>query len=332
MQGKYRARCSIRFHLRVPPEAATDFATQYRACLDMSEWADRVGFDEVLLAEHHGEPAGFMPAPLTLAGAVLARTTRISVTVLVLAPLHDPVRIAEQLATLACIAPGRVRAIVGAGYRRADFEMAGVDRSDRGTRVDQLVELCRQAWTGHEFQWQGRNIAVTPPPPPGQWPRLVLGGKSAAAARRAARLGCDFGPSSSEPTVIAAYHEACEQLGRRGEVTIFPSGFLMVAERPDQAWEVVGPHALMDAHAYESWQADAVRSDGVVLGAERWTDLRASGKWQVLTPAECIEQADRTGILSMHPLMGGLAPELAWPSLRLVESDVLPHLRDGTTP
>src|SRR5947209_3600126 len=109
----------IRFDLRVAPAATTTFADQYRACLEMVDWAERMGFQSVNLSEHHGDPAGYLPAPLTLAAAVLARTEHIAVTVgAALVPMHDPVRIAEQLAVLDLVAPGRLAVIVGAGYRK----------------------------------------------------------------------------------------------------------------------------------------------------------------------------------------------------------------------
>ena len=55
--------------------------------------------------------------------------------------------------------------------------------------------------------------------------------------------------------------------------------------------------------------------------------LRGSGGYLVLTPDECVELALETGSLTLHPLMGGLPPELAWESLDLIASDVLPQLK-----
>ena len=62
-------RLSMRFDLRVPPFARTSFAAQHGAMLDMVRWGDRVGIDTVILSEHHGDPAGYMSAPLTVAAA-----------------------------------------------------------------------------------------------------------------------------------------------------------------------------------------------------------------------------------------------------------------------
>ena len=168
---------------------------------------DRVGVSKVTLSEHHGDPAGFMPAPITMAAAVLACTTRVTATLsALLVPLHDPVRIAEQLATLACLAPGRIEAVLGAGYRRAEFAMAGVERAQRGKLVEECYEVCLRAWAGEPFTWRGREVLVTPVPDPGYAARLAIGGKTEVAARRAALwctvLARDRRPGARRPVPV----------------------------------------------------------------------------------------------------------------------------------
>jgi alkanesulfonate monooxygenase SsuD/methylene tetrahydromethanopterin reductase-like flavin-dependent oxidoreductase (luciferase family) len=141
------ASMQMRVDLRVPPFATTDFAHQHRACLEMCSWAERVGVQSISVSEHHGDPAGFTSAPIVLAAAVLGRTERIEVTIsAALAPLHDPVRLAEQLATVDCLAPGRLSVILGAGYRKVEFEMAGVERGRRGVLLEECVEVLRGAF------------------------------------------------------------------------------------------------------------------------------------------------------------------------------------------
>src|SRR3954468_8845346 len=204
----------IRFDMRVTPAATTSFAAQYGAALEMADWAERQGFGMVTLSEHHGDPAGYLPAPLTLAAAVLARTSRIDVTVgAALVPLHDPVRIAEQLAVLDLIAPGRLGVIFGAGYRKTEFDMAGVDRARRGKLVEECVEVCRAAWTGQPFEYNGRTVLVTPAPATPGGPHLAVGGKTELAARRAAPGGGDFPPAMGDPVLAAAYREECDRVG-----------------------------------------------------------------------------------------------------------------------
>ncbi len=335
---------SMRFDLRILPGATTRFADQHRALLEMASWADDLGLDAVCLSEHHGDPAGYMSAPLTIAAAVLGRTSRIGVRIAAaLAPLHDPVRLAEQLNTLDCLAPGRLEIVLGAGYREVEFEMAGVDRRERGRRVEECVAVLRGAFSGEPFVWRGRAIHVTPPPATPGGTRIRIGGKTAASARRAARLRCGFSPAVGDPAVIAAYYEEAERIGfadaevfgarsfdayraRRPENAPVVPGFVMVARDPDAAWERVGPLAVADATTYAAWQEDGVVSDTAAPGAATWQALRASGRFAIVTPDECLALAARDGSLMLHPLMGGLAPELASEGLRLFEREVLPRL------
>ena len=75
------ATIQMRFDLRVAPFAQTTFAAQYGACLDMAAWGEGIGARSISVSEHHGDPAGFTPAPITLAAAILARTRRVAVSV-----------------------------------------------------------------------------------------------------------------------------------------------------------------------------------------------------------------------------------------------------------
>ena len=128
------AMIALRYDLRVPDFATTSHAEQYAACLEQAEWADRLGFDFVILSEHHGVDDGYIPAPVTMAAAVAGRTRRIPINIAaILVPLHDPVRLAEQLVVADLAAgPGRIGFVAGLGYRPEEFEMADVDRTKRG--------------------------------------------------------------------------------------------------------------------------------------------------------------------------------------------------------
>jgi len=335
---------AMRFDLRVPPFAATSFADQHRAMLEMASWADRVGIGTLILSEHHGDPAGFSSAPLTLAAAILGRTQRVTVSIsAALAPLHDPVRLAEQLATIDCLAPGRLSVVLGAGYRQAELAMAGLERRERGARVEECIRVLRCAWTGKPFEWRGRDVLVTPPPATPGGPELFVGGKTIASARRAARLQCRFSPAVSDPAVIEAYFEECASTGFAAadvhgcrSIAEFRElnapgrpvapGFIQIADDPEAIWPRIARNAEYDATTYAAWQDDGVVSDWAVPGAESWQELRDSGRYVVVTPAECFDLAQRDGHLMLHPLMGGIEPELAWTSLRLFESEVLPRL------
>src|SRR3954454_12656653 len=126
---------TLRQDFRAPAFGPTSAQEMYAESLAMWEWADAHGWDLAVISEHHGIDDGWMPAPLVIAGVGLARTKRILFSIsAALLPLHDPVRIAEQIAVLDNVAPGRLNVIFGAGYRVEEFAMAGVEHKDR-TRI-----------------------------------------------------------------------------------------------------------------------------------------------------------------------------------------------------
>lgn len=317
----------IRFDLRVPPFATVTHAELYAACLDMAAWADENGLAAVVLSEHHGVADGYLPAPLTLAAAVAARTRRIQINIAaVLVPLHDPVRLAEQLAVLDLMSRGRVGFVAGLGYRHEEFAMAGVDRAQRGRLMEEYIDVMRRAWTGEPFEWRGRTIHVTPRP--GWGPMVLAGGSTAAAARRAARLRCGFFPAVGDPELVRIYETECARLGFQGGFAMLPGGpaFVHVSEDPERDWARIAPHALYDAQTYASWQPPGQRSSAHVE-ARTVDDLRRSGVYRIVTPDECVRLAQETGRIVLHPLMGGMSPALGWQGLRLFERKVLPQIR-----
>jgi alkanesulfonate monooxygenase SsuD/methylene tetrahydromethanopterin reductase-like flavin-dependent oxidoreductase (luciferase family) len=320
------AMVALRFDLRIPAFAKTTFERQYAACLEMCEWADALGVDAIAISEHHGVDDGYMSSPVTLAAAIAARTKRVRINIAaILVPLHDPVRLAEQLATAAIVADGRLSVVAGLGYRPEEFAMAGVDRTQRGKLFDEYVGVMQQAWTGEPFTWRDRHVHVTPAP--AAPPLILVGGSTAKAAKRAARLRCGFFPAIGDPELQRIYDEACAAAGFTG-FAVMPGGpgFVHVTEDPERDWKRIAPHALHDARTYHDWQTPGQRSQ-VHVDAVTEDDVRRSPVYKVVTPDGAVAIANEHARIVLHPLMGGIEPELGWASLRLFERAVLPRIR-----
>ena len=320
------AMIGLRYDLRAPSFGRTTHAEMYQACLDQCAWADEHGFDFVALSEHHGVDDGFLPAPVTMAAAIAGRTRRIPISIAaILLPLHDPIRLAEQLAVLDLVSGSRVSFVMGLGYRHEEFAMAGVDRKQRGRLLDEYVDVLRKALTGEPFEWRGRTVRVTPRPRSA--PMILIGGSTEAAARRAARLRAGFYPAIGDPRLAEAYNEECARVGFQGFVSLPRGpGFVHVSEDPERDWARIAPHALYDAQTYAAWQTPGQRS-AVHVEARNADELRRSGVYRVVTPEECLRLAEETGQVLLHPLMGGIPPALGWEGLRLFTTEVLPRLR-----
>src|SRR5712691_9346071 len=152
---------------------------RYREALVLAAEAERLGFDSIWLSEHHFFADGYTSSLLVQAAAIAARTSRIAIgTGVLLAPLHHPVRLAEDAATTQLLADGRLVLGIGQGWKREEFDGLGVPYSGRHLRLEELVGTLRAA------SGDGR---VTPEAerPPTIW----VGGMSEPAVRRAAGLG-----------------------------------------------------------------------------------------------------------------------------------------------
>ena len=304
----------------------------YAAALDQCAWADEIGFDAVGLGEHHGCEDGYLPSPVTMAGAIAGRTHRITIRPnVLLAPLYDPIKLAEDLAVLQLASGGRLEVVIGAGYRPSEFAMFAKRREDRKDLYMRAFEVLRMAWTGEPFEYDGRTVRVTPVPDPP--PPLLLGGTHPAVARRAARIADGFYPPAGESWDV--YRKACLELGKPDPGLRFKALgpiYTHVTRDPDADWERIAPHAAHVVRSYAAWTVEAIgRPAGPFAAGIDPDDLRASGAYQVLRPGEAVEMIrglgrDRTFILT--PLLGGLDPALAWAGLRLFESEVWPHVRD----
>lgn len=316
---------AIRFDMRLAPFATVDDPAVHREALAMTKWADANGFLGCTVSEHHG--VDFTSAPLILAGLFLGATQTIRVGLsAMLLPLHDPVRVAEQVATLDLVSGGRFTFTAALGYKLEEFTMAGVDRRRRGAIFEEYVNVLKQAWTGEPFTWQGRSIVVTPKPVTPTDQLLSIGGSVPRSAERAARLRLPFFAMSTNTTLGDVYDAACKEVGYAGTYR-YPTGpsFVHVAEDPDAAWAALGPYALYDAQSYSTWQTGD-HDNAVALSVQSVDDLKASGMWKVLTPDECVALARRTGFVSLHPLMGGIPFDLGWESLELYRTRVMPRL------
>lgn len=323
---------TMRHDFRTPLDGSTSQAEIYAAAIEQFRWADEHGFDFAVVSEHHGFEDGWMPAPITAAATVVGATTRIPVLLsAVIVPLHDPVRLAEQLVVLDHLGRGRVWTVAGAGYRPDEFAMAGVPIERRGKLLESHLEVMLRAFTGEPFDYEGRQVQVTPRPFTDPHPMILVGGGVEAAARRAARLRLPMMPMHGDPRLAEWYQDEAAKIGFDGGFVMRPSGptFVHVTEDPERTWAEIGSYVLSEAQAYARMQTGGQHSTPVVH-AETIEDLKASPQVLVGTPDEIVGAAGAVaadGALTFNPLAGGLPPRLAWESLELFAAKVLPALR-----
>jgi alkanesulfonate monooxygenase SsuD/methylene tetrahydromethanopterin reductase-like flavin-dependent oxidoreductase (luciferase family) len=318
----------LRFDFRNPAFAGTTTAERYAGALDMVSWADRLGATDVTVSEHHGSADGYLPSSLPMLAAMAMRSERLRLRVAALiVPFHDPLRLAEDLAVVDNLAQGRLDVVVAAGYNAEEFAMFGVPIKERVKLVVETIETLRGAFSGEPFDHRGRKVRVTPDPFQPGGPRIVLGGSSEPAARRAARIADGFAPSA--PGVWDFYREEMVALGKEdpGEPRQNSLGTTVIAEDVDKGWDLYGPFFLHEMNAYGAWQEKGVRTNFREVDAI--DELREKSHYRVMTPDEITAELRKHDdpVVVFHPLCGGTPPDLGWRSLHLFEHDVLPAFR-----
>jgi alkanesulfonate monooxygenase SsuD/methylene tetrahydromethanopterin reductase-like flavin-dependent oxidoreductase (luciferase family) len=297
----------------------------FQAALEMIEFADRSGIENVIISEHHASEDGYIPVPALLAAAAGARTSRIAITLgAIVLPLHDPVMVAEQIAVTDLICRGRLHSVLVAGYAHHEFAAFRKSMHDRGKAMDHGVNLIRRALSGERFQDGDREVFVRPLPPSGPH-QLYVGGGVPAAARRAARSNTGFWPLQRE--LVPLYEEECRRLGRAPGPVMTTAVGVHIAEDTEAAWQEVGPYVLHQARAYASISADSSESHSPMHGLETLDDVRRAGILQVLTPDEAARLANGGTTIAVVPLLAGLPPEIGWRSLRLFVEKALPQIQ-----
>jgi alkanesulfonate monooxygenase SsuD/methylene tetrahydromethanopterin reductase-like flavin-dependent oxidoreductase (luciferase family) len=322
-------RLALRYDMRAPSIGAPA-ADLYPAAVEQCAIADAAGFDTVFLAEHHGADDGYCPAPIVLAAAIAGRTKRMTLHFSALiAVLHNPLRLAEDLAVLDLVSGGRVEMTLGIGYRLHEYEMFGVVKSKRVKILESMIGVLEQAWSGEPFEYNGQTVQILPTPVQKPRPPIYIGGSTEASAIRAAKYGDRFMPATAD--LWATYAEERQRLGKPPLDPPRPKGplFLFVTHDPDKSWDTVGPHVMYTTNSNAEWAKERGVGATPYPPIRDVAELKANPQFAVVTPSDCVELLSAlpdNAEITMHPLMGGLAPEIGTASLELFISDVLPEL------
>ncbi len=246
------------YDFRNPERWGVPFERFYEQTLEQISWAEGLGFDSVWLTEHHFCADGYTPSPLVLAGAIGSRTTKMRIgTNLMLITLHNPIRLAEDAATVSLLTGGRFDLGVATGYREFEFDAFGRKLVNRPSLLEEGVEIVRRAWRGEPIDFEGKrysfgDIRVTPVPE--HTPRLLIGGMADAPIHRAARLGDGF--LSTGGIGHDVYLEGLAKAGKSlTQGAIFAGNWAIVAADPEREAARVGDHVLYQVNEYVKWGA-----------------------------------------------------------------------------
>lgn len=319
----------------------------YRSHLDLIVESERMGFDEAWLTEHHFIDDGYSPSLFPIAGAIAARTSRIRIgTFLLLLPLHNPVRVAEDTATIDVLSEGRFDLGVGLGYRLGEFDDQGIPVKERAVRMQEGLPIIRRLLSGESVSIDGvynhlRDIRIVPPAVQRPHPPIWVGGTVPKAIERAAEMGFHF--LSGNVRAANIYDEALQAGGKEPEdFHIAATVPIYVAASRAHAWEIAAQPLRHMATNYVQWTMEAkgvldpdieaaVPSVDEIIGNQRMDFFGEEA--MVGTPQEVIDRLEDyrsrsrlTHLVCMLPLPG-MAPSDIRAGMELFARKVIPHFR-----
>jgi probable F420-dependent oxidoreductase len=228
----------VRFSLMLPTFVDVGAVSPYQRTLEFARRVDELGYHMGTFGHHSFTPEiGDPSAPFALLSAVAAVTQRLRLgTGVYLAPLHHPLSVAEQAATLDQISGGRAVLGVGLGYRPYEYQGFGLDFHQRGARLSEALTIIRGGWSSGQFEFSGEHFQIprSPVHPPCvQKPHvpIIVGGSAPPAIRRAARLGDGWFALPQESLAVMRaqveiYRSACREYGREPYVCLMRNAWI----------------------------------------------------------------------------------------------------------
>jgi probable F420-dependent oxidoreductase len=296
----------------------------FRQSFELARIAEEAGFDTLTIGHHHFMP-GNASDPLTLLGAVAARTRSIRIgTGIFQLPIHNPVRVAEQLATVDQLSGGRVTLGVGTGWWPLEYEVHGSSYRERGARTEEALEILRLVLGQENTAYQGRfyrfpELTVYPRPVQTPRPPLWVAGVVDAAVDRAARLGDAWlcGPVQSlakAKACLSVYEASCRRIGREPDWVL--RRFAWIGSDRSQVMDEVLPRYVegLLTHWRESVEDEAEKAlfERLDRGERVSPEEIASDRLLFGTPDDIIGQIQRfqreTGATHVHAAFGAGMP------------------------
>jgi alkanesulfonate monooxygenase SsuD/methylene tetrahydromethanopterin reductase-like flavin-dependent oxidoreductase (luciferase family) len=252
-------------HLKIGPELpyplSRDFfkadvaVRTYAEHLAAWEEMDRLGYDGVGFNEHHCSPYGLMNSPNLMAAAAAQRTSRLKLLIYGnLLPLHEPLRLAEELAMIDCLSNGRLISGFARGIPR-EYQVHNVPLAESRARFEEAYDIVTRAWTEDVFSYSGKfwsykDVAIWPRPVQRPHPEIwipIVGSKESIefAGRHDIPITPGLGGGGLRDDIIRYYAKCLAAAGHRLTPNHLSLGIhAYVADSKAQAVKEMGPYHL----------------------------------------------------------------------------------------
>ena len=310
--------------------------------VELVQAARQAGFDLICTGQHYLAAPYQMSTSLPLLARLAAEAGDMEVAAtVILVPLHNPVEMAESVATMDAICRGRFIFGVGLGYREEEYAAFGVERSQRVGRLREALEVMKLLWTEEEVEFQGKyyQVPLTRPatrPVQQPHPPIWVAANSDAAIRRAARWGYPWliNPHATVPMVaeqLAGYRQTLEQSGMPMPEVLPMMRELYVAQDRETAYLESQPYLAPKYEAYAAWGQDKALP-GQESFAIPYQEL-ARDRFLLGSPDQVVEEIRRYErelgvnylIFRMH--WPGMGQEQVLRQIELMGNEVLPRVK-----
>ena len=303
------------------------------------------GFDLICAGQHYLSDPFQMSAtiPLLTRMAAEAGDMQVAATV-VLLPLHNPVELAESVATMDAICGGRFVFGIGLGYRDEEYTAFGIDRSERVERMNESLEVMKLLWSEEEVEFHGKYYhvpKVKPATRPVQKPHppIWVAANNDVAIRRAARWGYPWliNPHATVPMVAEQFKTYLENLEKAGQPT--PDTLpmmreLYVASDRETAFLESQPYLETKYAAYAAWGQDKALPGNESFSVP-YQDL-ARDRFLLGSPDDVVNEMlryqDDLGVnyLIFRMQWPGMPQEQALRQIELMGKEVIPRVKAAT--
>jgi alkanesulfonate monooxygenase SsuD/methylene tetrahydromethanopterin reductase-like flavin-dependent oxidoreductase (luciferase family) len=320
------------------PDSPRPLPEIYSEVIGEAVLGEELGFRSWWLAEHHFAEDQHNPSQFPLLAAAAARTSTIRLgTYVLLLPLHNPLRVAEDAATVDILSGGRLELVIGAGPMLGECAVFGLDPKESFGRTYEALEVIQKCFTLDEFSHDGKyfhfaGVRMTTKPVQRPGPRIYMAALGPRSLERAGRLGYSLGSMVHTP-LYPRYLAAQAAAGRGRADYRLLSGPLAVHVAPtrEQAWD--------EAERGLHWWVEFYRRRGMQMPLAPVGELRNDPgaaiygvPFAVGTPDQVLEKLsaykdlpmDEMAIQFHHP---GMDVRHVEASMRLFAAEVMPEVR-----
>ena len=236
--------------LLMPSPTARPHEEVYARGLEVAQAAEDLGYDGVWLAEHHFSNYGYLSRPMMMATHLAANTKRIRIgTAVVVLPLHHPLVVAEEAATLDQLSKGRFDLGLGRGYQQYEFRRLGLDLNESRSRWSEAIEIVSRAFTEESFSFEGQHYrfpetTVLPKPYQKPHPPIWVVGQSPESIDGAVSRGFHVVTGGAAFPVgrieerRAQFDEAVARHGREGQLQFGIQQKIYVTDSEEEALQM----------------------------------------------------------------------------------------------